>query len=54
MMADSNKGGRVEMTKILLVGDDKNLSEIYKVRLEAEGYQILSAPDGECPRCCRA
>ncbi len=35
------------MTKILLVEDDKNLSEIYKVRLEAEGYQILSAPDGE-------
>ncbi len=35
------------MTKILLVEDDSNLREIYGARLEAEGYQILSANDGE-------
>jgi CheY-like chemotaxis protein len=35
------------MTKIMLVEDDTNLSEIYRARLEAEGYQIVSAKDGE-------
>lgn len=35
------------MTKILLVEDDKGLREIYGVRLLAEGYDILSAGDGE-------
>lgn len=35
------------MTKILLVEDDTNLREIYGARLEAEGYQISSASDGE-------
>jgi len=35
------------MTKILLVEDDSNLREIYGARLEAEGYKILSANDGE-------
>lgn len=37
----------VSMTKILLVEDDKSLREIYGVRLLAEGYQIISAGDGE-------
>jgi CheY-like chemotaxis protein len=37
----------VNMTKILLVEDDKSLREIYGVRLLAEGYQIASAGDGE-------
>lgn len=35
------------MTKILLVEDDKSLREIYGVRLLAEGYEIISAGDGE-------
>lgn len=35
------------MTKILLVEDDKSLREIYGVRLYAEGYDIVSAGDGE-------
>jgi CheY-like chemotaxis protein len=39
-----NKGN---MTKILLVEDDKSLREIYGVRLLAEGYDIVSAGDGE-------
>ena len=35
------------MAKILLVEDDNNLREIYEARLQAEGYQIISARDGE-------
>lgn len=35
------------MAKILLVEDDNNLREIYEARLQAEGYDIVSAMDGE-------
>ena len=35
------------MTKIMLVEDDKSLREIYGIRLMAEGYEIKSAGDGE-------
>ena len=35
------------MTKIMLVEDDKNLRDIYSIRLVAEGYEIVSASDGE-------
>lgn len=35
------------MAKILLVEDDKSLREIYGVRLSAEGYEIITASDGE-------
>jgi len=35
------------MAKILLVEDDNNLREIYEARLQAEGYDIVSAKDGE-------
>lgn len=35
------------MPKILLVEDDNNLREIYEARLQAEGYTIVSARDGE-------
>ena len=35
------------MTKIMLVEDDNNLREIYGARLMAEGYEIVSAADGE-------
>ena len=35
------------MTKIMLVEDDKSLREIYSIRLVAEGYNIVSADDGE-------
>lgn len=35
------------MTKVMLVEDDKSLREIYGVRLLAEGYDIVSAGDGE-------
>lgn len=35
------------MAKILLVEDDNNLREIYEARLQAEGYEIVAAPDGE-------
>jgi CheY-like chemotaxis protein len=35
------------MTKILLVEDDNALREIYGTRLVAEGYDVVSAADGE-------
>jgi CheY-like chemotaxis protein len=35
------------MAKIMLVEDDNNLREIYEARLQAEGYQIVAAKDGE-------
>lgn len=35
------------MAKILLVEDDNNLREIYEARLQAEGYDIVTAHDGE-------
>jgi CheY-like chemotaxis protein len=35
------------MAKVLLVEDDNNLREIYEARLQAEGYDIISARDGE-------
>lgn len=35
------------MSKILLVEDDNNLREIYEARLQAEGYEIVTARDGE-------
>jgi CheY-like chemotaxis protein len=35
------------MAKVMLVEDDNNLIEIYQARLEAEGYTIVTAHDGE-------
>lgn len=35
------------MPKVLLVEDDSNLREIYGAPLEAEGYEVVSASDGE-------
>jgi len=35
------------MAKVLLVEDDNNLREIYEARLQAEGYDIVAARDGE-------
>ena len=35
------------MAKILLVEDDQSLREIYGIRLTAEGYEIVTAGDGE-------
>lgn len=35
------------MAKVLLVEDDVNLREIYAARLQSEGYDTLTADDGE-------
>lgn len=35
------------MAKVLLVEDDNNLREIYAARMQAEGYQVFTAMDGE-------
>ena len=35
------------MSKIMVVEDDASLREIYSVRITAEGYEVVSAGDGE-------
>ena len=35
------------MSKVLLVEDDSNLLEIFEMRLKAEGYDTITAHDGE-------
>lgn len=35
------------MSKIMIVEDDASLREIYGIRIAAEGYDIVSAGDGE-------
>lgn len=35
------------MTKVMLVEDDENLREIYEARLQAEGFEIVTASNGE-------
>src|SRR5919201_3170694 len=33
--------------KVLLVEDDADYAEIYRLRLETDGYDVMVAPDGE-------
>src|SRR6476660_7514613 len=35
------------MAKVILVEDDNNLREIYQARMQAEGYDVVAAKDGE-------
>lgn len=35
------------MSKIMVVEDDSNLRDIYSIRITAEGYDVVSAGDGE-------
>lgn len=35
------------MSKVMVVEDDANLREIYSIRITAEGYEVVSAGDGE-------
>ena len=35
------------MSKIMIVEDDASLREIYGIRITAEGYEVVSAGDGE-------
>jgi len=35
------------MAKVLIVEDDTSLSEIYQIRLQAEGFDVITAMDGE-------
>ncbi len=35
------------MAKILLAEDDANLREIFEMRLKAEGFEVVTAGDGE-------
>ncbi len=34
-------------TRVLVVDDDKTLLDMYKERLEASGYDVITAPNGE-------
>ena len=33
--------------KVLLVEDDADYAEIYRLRLESDGYEVMVAPDGQ-------
>lgn len=35
------------MSKVMVVEDDASLREIYSIRITAEGYEVVSASDGE-------
>ena len=35
------------MSKVMVVEDDADLREIYSIRITAEGYEVVSAGDGE-------
>ena len=35
------------MSKVMVVEDDASLREIYSIRITAEGYDVVSAGDGE-------
>lgn len=35
------------MSKVMVVEDDASLREIYSIRVAAEGYEVVSAGDGE-------
>lgn len=39
--------GLFSKSKVVIVEDNPALAEIYKVRLEIFGYEVLIAPDGE-------
>jgi CheY-like chemotaxis protein len=42
------------MNTILIVDDDKNLRRLYQAELEAEGYRVLLAEDGNEASTCVA
>lgn len=35
------------MAKILIIEDDTNLIELYEMKFKLEGYDVITAPDGE-------
>lgn len=39
--------GKSNQKKILIIEDDNFLADIYKTKLEIEGFKVLSANDGE-------
>jgi two-component system response regulator VicR len=43
----NSNGGYVYMSKILVVDDEKPISDIIKFNLEKEGYEVVTAADGE-------
>jgi two-component system response regulator GlrR len=44
---NEEKRGKKQMDKILVVDDDQNILKVIKMRLEAKGYQVATATQGE-------
>lgn len=46
-MGAATKGGGVPGKKVLVVDDDRVIQQLLEVNLELEGYEVLTAGDGE-------
>jgi DNA-binding response OmpR family regulator len=46
-MSKASEKAKEERVRVLLVEDDQEFAEMYQVKLEAEGYQVQVAQDGE-------
>jgi DNA-binding response OmpR family regulator len=46
-MAPGTEPGEDDLLRVVLVEDDADYAEIYKLRLEQDGYQVRVARDGE-------
>lgn len=46
-MSKATEKAKEERVRVLLVEDDQEFAEMYQVKLEAEGYQVRVAQDGE-------
>ena len=48
MMTDGSRSpGPVEDVKVLFVEDDPTVAQMYRLKLELDGYQVIMAKDGE-------
>jgi len=48
MMTDGSRSpGPVEDVKVLFVEDDPTVAQMYRLKLELDGYQVVMAKDGE-------
>ena len=45
-MADESRGGR-DRVRVLFVEDDPSVAQMYKLKLELDGYDVEVASDGE-------
>ena len=45
-MAEESRAGR-DRVRVLFVEDDPSVAQMYKLKLELDGYDVVVAPDGE-------